>query len=395
MPLLPDPSPRERIFRRLASVDDHLCEPPDLFEGRRARRFGEAAPHIVEKSDGTQVWVMEGVEYPNVGLNAVVGRPKEEWNFEPSRFDEMRKGAWDVHARIADMDVGGLDVSLCFPSLLAGFAGTKFSELEDRELGLACVRDWNDWMIEEWYGSYPSRFIPMQLAYFANPDVAAADIVANAERGFKALSLPEAPHNVGFPSIHTPYWDPILRACEETGTVIMLHTGTGGWGPHTISPESPIEQPTCLFPACSLLTTADWLWARIPLRYPKLKVALAEGGIGWIPLLLDRLEFMENHELGAIGSAWPSSDIKPSEAVSQHFWFCTISDPSTVGLHDRIGLDHIMLEVDYPHASTTWPDTHEFVNNQYQSLDDVTVEKIVSTNATELFGLVPTQAQPA
>jgi len=387
MPLLPDPSPRDRRFRSVVSVDDHLCEPRDLFVGRRAAAFGEAAPHIVESANGTQTWVMEGVSYPNIGLNAVAGRPKEEWNFEPTRFDEMRKGAWDVHARIADMDLGGLDVSLCFPSLLAGFAGTKFSQLKDPDLGLACVRDWNDWLAEEWYGAYPSRFIPMQVSYFADPQVAAADIAANAGRGFKALSLPEAPHNVGFPSIHNDYWDPILRACEESGTVVMLHTGTGGWGNATVSPESPIEQPTTLFPACSLLTIADWLWARVPLRFPKLRIALAEGGIGWIPMLLDRLEFMENHELGAIGSAWPSADIKPSEAVTAHFWFCTISDPSTIGLHDRINVDHIMLEVDYPHASTTWPDTHEFVADQFDHLDETVVEKIVAGNAAVLFDL--------
>jgi predicted TIM-barrel fold metal-dependent hydrolase len=388
MPLLPDPAPSRRVFNRVISVDDHLCEPPHLFRGRRSEHFGEAGPHLVERTDGTQVWVMEGESFPNVGLNAVVGRPKDEWNFEPSRFDEMRKGAWDVNARVEDMNIGGIDLSLCFPSLLAGFSGTKFSQLKDPALGHACVQDWNDWLFDEWYGSYPDRFIPMQLAYFADPERAATDIRNNAERGFKALSLPEAPHNVGFPSIHTSHWDPILTACEETGTVVMLHTGTGGWGQHTVSPESPIEQSTTLFPACSLLTLADWLWARIPLRFPDLRVALAEGGIGWVPMLLDRLEFMENHELGSIGGAWGGASLRPSEAVGRHFWFCTISDPSTIGLHERIGADHIMLEVDYPHASTTWPDTHTFVEGQFASLPSDTVEGFVCTNAEQLFALV-------
>jgi predicted TIM-barrel fold metal-dependent hydrolase len=359
-----------------------------MFRGRRSEAFGDAGPHLVEHDTGVQVWVMEGESFPNVGLNAVAGRPKEEWNFEPSRFDEMRKGAWDVHARVEDMDAGGLDVSLCFPSLLSGFSGTKFSQLKDPALGHSCVQDWNDWMMEEWYGSYPTRFIPMQLAFFAEPLKAAVDIRANAARGFKAVSLPEAPHNVGFPSIHTSYWDPILEACDETDTVVMLHTGTGGWGQHTVSPESPIEQPTSLFPACSLLTLSDWLWARVPLRFPNLKVALAEGGIGWVPMLIDRLEFMENHELGAIGGAWGSADLKPSETVGERFWFCTISDPSTIDLHERIGTEHIMLEVDYPHASTTWPDTHAFVDDQYSGLDSATADKFVHGNAESLFGLV-------
>lgn len=359
-----------------------------MFEGRSSSRFGEEAPHIVEQTDGTQLWVMEGQAYPNIGLNAVAGRPKEEWNFEPSRFDEMRKGAWDADARVADMDIAGVDVSLCFPSLLAGFAGAKFSQLNNLELGLACIRDWNDWMMEEWYGKHPDRFIPMQLVYFADPEVSAQEIRANAERGFKAVSLPEAPHNVGFPSVHTDYWDPIFQACSDTNQVVMLHTGTGGWHDKTISPESPIEQPTCLFPACSLLTVADWLWARVPLRFPNLKVALAEGGIGWIPMLLDRLEFMENHELGSIGDAWADSELKPSEIVQEHFWFCSISDPSTIDLRHRIGLDHIMLEVDYPHASSVWPDVQPYVHGMLSHLPEAEVDKITHRNAEELFGLI-------
>src|SRR6476660_1568200 len=173
MALLPDPKPRERQHI-LISVDDHVIEPPDMFEGRLPNALAGRAPKVVESDDGTQVWNYEGRTYPNIGLNAVIGRPKAEWSMEPARFDEMRKGCWDIHARIADMDAAGTWASLCFPSLIAGVAGAAFALSHDPELGLACVRAWNNWHHEVWAGSYPERIIPLQLAWLRDPEVAAA-----------------------------------------------------------------------------------------------------------------------------------------------------------------------------------------------------------------------------
>src|SRR4030088_1102284 len=130
MALLPDPTPRERQHI-LISVDDHVIEPPDMFDGRLPSALADRAPKIVETDDGRQVWHYEGNEYPNIGLNAVIGRPKEEWSMEAARFDEMRRGCWDVDARIADMDIAGIWASLNFPSLIAGFAGTVFWKSDD------------------------------------------------------------------------------------------------------------------------------------------------------------------------------------------------------------------------------------------------------------------------
>src|SRR3954451_23958971 len=139
MPLLPDPEPRPRRFP-IISVDDHLIEPPDLFEGRLPAKLADRAPRLVGFDDARRGWVYEDNLFPNIGLNAVVGRPKDEWTMEPARFDEMRKRCWDVGARVADMDLDGVQASLCFPSLIAGFAGTVFSRSQDQALGLACLR---------------------------------------------------------------------------------------------------------------------------------------------------------------------------------------------------------------------------------------------------------------
>src|ERR1700741_177728 len=269
MALLPDPDPRRRQHV-VISVDDHVIEPPDMFHGRLPSTVADRAPTIVETDDGRQVWRYEDREYPNIGLNAVVGRPREEWSMEPARFDEMRRGCWDIEARIADMDLAGIWASLNFPSLIAGFSGTVFWKSDDPELG-------------------------------------AEDLPRNAAGGFKAVSFPELPAQCGLPSLHTGVWDPFLAACEETETVICLHTGSAQWAPIP-APDTPFETITTLFPVNALVATADWLWSGIPVRFPKLNITLDEGGLGWVAMLSDWADFLLAHSAsGQEGGAWKSA----------------------------------------------------------------------------------------
>ncbi len=379
---LPEPEPREPTYT-IISVDDHLIEPAHLFEGRVPAAFAERAPRVVTLDDGREMWVYEDNFYPQVGLNAVAGRPKDEWSMEPARFDEMRRGCWDIEARVRDMDLDGIYASLCFPSLIAGFAGTIFANSKDSELGLACLRAWNDWHIDEWAGAHPDRIIPLQIAWLQDPEIAARDIERNAERGFKAVSFPENPIDLRLPSVHSDHWDPLLRACEETGTVICLHNGSSSWTAAR-SPGAPLELYTSLFPVNALVTAADWLWARIPTRFPELKVAFSEGGISWVPMLIDRIDYVLTHS--AAGShGWDDPNLSPTDAMRRNFWFCTIDLGSTFALREHIGIDHICLESDYPHADSTWPETQVLAERGLAGLSDDEIRKVTWLNASRLF----------
>jgi predicted TIM-barrel fold metal-dependent hydrolase len=367
----------------IVSVDDHLIEPPGLFEGRLPSGLAARAPRVVEGDDGSELWEFDGKRYPNIGLNAVVGRPRDEWSMEPARFDEMRRGCWDIDARLHDMDIAGIWASLCFPSLLPGFAGTIFARCSEPDLGLACVRAWNDWHIEEWAGGAPDRIIPLQIPWLPDPAVAAEEVRKNAARGFKAVSFAENPANLGYPSVHTDHWDPFLAACEETGTVVCLHTGSSAWSAATAR-EAPLELLTTLFPMNSLAATADWIWADIPLRFPDLQIVLAEGGIGWVPMLADRLDYVIDHS-GTPTGMWARSEIRPAEALRRNFWYCTLVDPSTIRLRDRIGVDRIMVETDYPHADSTWPDSQAALETTFSGIARDEVELMAWRNACGLF----------
>jgi predicted TIM-barrel fold metal-dependent hydrolase len=383
MPLLPDPEPRP-IRVPIISVDDHLIEPADLFEGRMPSALAERAPRIVELENGQEAWTYEDRLYPNVGLNAVVGRPREEWSMEPARFSEMRPGCYDIEARVADMDRGGIWAALCFPSLVAGFCGSVFSRSHDPELGLACVRAWNDWHSEVWAGTHTERIIALQLPWLADVELAAAEVLRNAARGFRAVSFPEFPAQLGLASIFSGKWDPFFSACAETGTVVCLHTGASAWAPLP-SPDPPFELLPTLFPVNALIAAAEWLWSGVALRFPSLSVAMSEGGIGWVPMLMDRVDYVLSHSAsGTESDAWPS-DLKPSEVLGRNFYFCTIDDPSVIELRERIGVGHIMLESDYPHADSTWPDTQLVMGETLGHLPDDELRAIAAGNAARLF----------
>jgi hypothetical protein len=216
----------------IVSVDDHVIEPPDTFDGRLPPGLAERAPRVVEVDETSlhtmlgdafekwdpehnavvagvdeargprQAWLVDGRLYPIYGMDSCMGRPVEQWGMRPLRFDEIRAGSWDVDQRIADMDRGGIHASLNFPSMWIGFCGTAFLNMEDRQLGQALVRAWNDWQLDSWCGRYPERLIPLQLPWLWDVEGAAAEVRRNASRGFKGLSFSENPTGQGLPSLH-------------------------------------------------------------------------------------------------------------------------------------------------------------------------------------------------
>jgi predicted TIM-barrel fold metal-dependent hydrolase len=376
---LPEPERRKRYYT-LISVDDHIVEPPNMFQGRMPDKFVDRAPRVVE-SDGAETWLYDGDLLPNVGFNAVVGRPLSEYSFEPARFDQMRAGAWDVDKRVHDMNLNGVYASVNFPSFLAGFAGQRLQLNRDPDLALAAVRAWNSFYLEEWTGRYPERFIPVQLPWLTDPHFAAEEIYRNAELGFKGVSFSEGPDKLGLPSVHTDYWDPFLRACEETETVICLHFGSSGTSPMP-SPDAPPETMSALF-GMNVSAAVDWLYSRIPVRFPQIKLCLSEGGVGWVPPLLDRLDHMLKYQ-GAFAT-WQGVELTPSEVFTRNFWVCAIDEPSAMLTRERTGVENILLESDYPHADSTWPDTQETVRKSLKDLSAEDVERISWRNASELF----------
>ena len=376
---LPEPEPR-RVRYTIISVDDHVVEPGYLFERYLPAHLQERGPQIVANDQGQEVWHFEGQVFLQVGMNAIAGRRKETVKLEPTRFGEMRPGCYDIEARIRDMDIAGVWASLNFPSQITGFCGRVFFAAQDVEVGQACTRAWNDWLHDEWYSAYPTRIVPGGIAYLADPQAAAAEIRRNAARGFTAVSFPERPHKIGLPSLwDRDHWRPIIEACVDTGTVICLHVGSSGV--HEAPPGAPsLQLGATLFGSISLVSAAEWLWSGWAVEYPDLKIAMSEGGIGWVAMLLDRLDNIIDRS--GYGLGW---DVRPADVLQRNFWFCSLDDPSTIDTRHRIGVENIMVETDYPHGDGTWPDVQDVIHEAWGHIPDDELRMMCSENAATLF----------
>lgn len=376
---LPDPEPREEKYT-IISVDDHLVEPPHLFSTWMSPNLRERGPQLLETKDGHQLWFFEGKTFTQVGLNAVAGRREDKLAFEPLRFEHMRPGCYDIHARVADMDAAGIHAMLNFPSQITGFCGLVFADAKDREVGLDAVRAWNDWIYNEWYLEEPTRVIPMAITYLGDSAEAVKEIHRNAARGFTSVTFPERPHLVGLPSLwDREFWDPIIEACNDTETVISLHVGSSGIAEP--APGAPfLEIATTLFGQLSMASCAEWLWSEYPLRYPDLKFAMSEGGIGWVAMLIDRLETIMDRS--GYAQDWEE---RPADVLRRNFNWCTIDDPSTIDTRYTIGVENIMFETDYPHVDSTWPDSQHVVEKAWGHIPANELRMMCSENAAKLY----------
>jgi predicted TIM-barrel fold metal-dependent hydrolase len=364
----------------LVSVDDHMVEPPDLFDDHLPAAYRDHAPRI-EDRDGKQVWVYADKVSPNIGLAATVGRPREELGLEPNRFEQMREGCYNVDERVRDMNANGTFASLCFPTF-PGVHGAMFSLVGDRNVGHVVLQAYNDWHMDEWCGSHPDRFIPLGNIPYWDPKLAAEEVRRLARKGCKAFNFSQNVSALGFPSIHDSHWDPFFTAICDEGAVLAVHLGTGG-GIVYNSLDEPYSGYMAMVNIDMARFTSDIIFSPVLQRFPDLRIALSEGGIGWIPFFLERCQWIHDRH-----SVWAHDDLggkTPTELFRQHFLTCFIDDPCGVEMRDKIGVDHISWECDYPHSDCTWPESPEFVSEQLDGLTAEEIDKITHLNALRFF----------
>jgi predicted TIM-barrel fold metal-dependent hydrolase len=370
----------------LVSVDDHIIEPPDMFANHLPAKYADEAPRLVHMDNGADMWKFRDRVIPNVALNAVAGRPKEEYGLEPEGLDEIRPGCYDVDERVKDMNAGGVLAQMNFPSF-PGFAARLFAT-EDSDFSLALVQAYNDWHIDEWCGAYPGRFIPMALPVIWDAELCAQEVRRVAKKGVHSLTFTENPAALGYPSFHHEHWNPLWKALVDTDTVLNVHIGSSG-KLSIPAADSPPDVMITLQPMNIVSAAADLLWSRPVKEYKDLKIALSEGGTGWIPYFLERVDrTFDMH------STWTMQDFGgklPSEVFREHFLTCFISDPVGVRLRNDIGIDNIAWEMDYPHSDSMWPGAPEELDAIFtaENVTDDEIQKMTHLNAMKWYSFDP------
>ena len=394
----------EDEFPMIVSVDDHVVEPPHLWTTWLPQKFREAGPKIERRNIGhmkhigggtyeqeftadgrpADCWVFEDLVYIHKRHVAAVGFSRDEMTMTPMTYDEMRPGCYDPVARVQDMLDNHVDVSLCFPSF-PRFCGQTFTEAKDRALGEACVYAYNDWMIEEWCGDSNGHLVPLCIIPLWDADLAAAEVRRNAARGCHAVCFSEIPPHLGLPSIHSGYWDPLFQACSETQTVVCMHIGSSSRMPAT-SPDAPVAVAATLSFNNSMASLADFLFSGVLVRFPELKLAYSEGQIGWLPYILERADdvWTEHRAWGGVADIIPEP---PSSYYYKQVFGCFFRDQHGLDSIEKVGVNNITFETDYPHTDTTWPNSQAVAQKMMGHLPKDVQYKVLRGNAIRMLSL--------
>ena len=392
---------------RIISVDDHVVEPPTLWVDRLPKKYKDVGPRVerdsaifnfeggvfsyekgVKGGEECDWWLYDDLVYPFPKLSAAVGF--DDLDVTPVTFDQIKPGCWKQKERLEDMDENHVEASVCFPNVLPRFCGQSFLEREDKDLALLCVKAYNDWMIDEWCGGEgKGRLIPMTLVPLWDPKLAAEEIRRCADKGSHAIAFTENPYPLGLPSIHSPdrHWDPVFQACEETETILNMHIGSSSKMPAT-SPDAPFAVSSTITSSNAMGSFCDYILSGVFERFPKLTIAYAEGQVGWMPYVIERMDKLweERANSADFGIQLPNP---PSTYIPGHIYGCIFDDQVGLLNRDLIGMDQICFEVDYPHADSTFPNTKKIATQitEAAGLSDEEIYKLMRGNAIKGWGL--------
>ena len=394
----------------LVSVDDHVLEPPNVWQDRVPAKYRDQAPRLVMDDDGEH-WHYDGARSATIGLTISAGRDRERFTPLPLSYADAREGCYNSVARVGDMDRSGVLASMCFPSF-PRFCGQVFLEAPDKDLALLCVRAYNDWMIDEWCGSAPGRFIPLVLMPLWDAKLAAAEVERCAGKGAHALAFSENPVDLGLRTVHDAdgYWDPVWSVCNDADVVVCMHIGSSSQV-SVMAPDSPpLAQLAWSPPAKISGTMIDWLLSPAFQKYPNLKIALSEGNIGWMPYFLEHLELVIGKQrYWASQKQWdidvetltmkliPSTGVDllefdAKQVFRDHVYGCFIEDRHGALSIEEIGVDNVMVETDYPHSDSTWPDCIKSARAEIGHLSEADQYKVLRGNAERVFSFTPAPA---
>jgi predicted TIM-barrel fold metal-dependent hydrolase len=365
---------------QIISVDDHVIEHANVWADRLPAKYRDSGPTIVHGSDGGDYWTYEGKQAGNFALNAVAGKDPQDFGTDPGNYADMLPGCFQIEDRIRDMDIDGVWAQVCFPNM-AGFAGRVFFESNDMALGEMCVQAYNDFILDEWCAFGPERQIAQVMVPFWDVPKSVAELERTIVRGARAFTFPEAPHRLGLPSFHTDHWDPLFALAQDAGLPVAMHFGSGG-GAMGYSKDAPHVVSSAMMGMNSMSAVMDLVLSPVFHKFPRLNVVMAESGIGWVPYVLERVDYAWQRQ------RWVSDvnrEVPPSQLFRSNIFACFIYDVHGIANRYEIGVDRILFESDYPHSDSNWPNTRERLGGLLKDVPDEETRLMVEDTSRRIY----------
>lgn len=373
----------------IIDADTHVTEPADVWTKHLPKKYRDRAPQVVDGAAGGKAWIA-----PNgrtMGLTRLVntaGVSPTDWDLIPKDgYDAMRSGGWDPADRIRDMDIDMVDIHVVFPSYAFMVCDTD----NDRDLHVACIRAYNDWVAE--FCSYaPDRL----FAYGIMPISGVDDAIAEAERVremscMKALVLRTWPDGatVARHSVDDKFWS----AAEDLDFAVAAHVGFN-IGAGTMGKTDDIEILTSMatlpfitqekLAISAMPVAAEMIIGGVLERHPRLRFGLVEVGVAWVPFFLEQAD--DNYYRHRF---WTNCDLPmpPSEYWARQCFATFQVDTYGIANRHHVGVDTIMWTSDYPHAGSDWPYARERIHQHLHDVAEDERQKILSSNAMRFYGI--------
>jgi predicted TIM-barrel fold metal-dependent hydrolase len=388
---MPDPTREPYII----DTDTHFTEPADLWTERLPKAWGDDVMHVrfIEEKQA-DMWC--------VGDNLI----QYAWGFQcfgydgphppgPLTYGQCHPATVGQAERVQVMDEMGIRTAVLYPNV-AGLSGRQFVAMADKKIAAAHASVYNDFQVE-WSARFPGRFIPMLVVPFWDVQACVVEIERLADAGFGGIVMTGAPQNHGEPYIHDPHWDPLWRACVDADLSVSFHVGNGLSGAKAKRGDATDPERTALDPPGATTSRAatfafldngkqvsDLLLSGLLVRYPTLKFVSVESGLGWIPFVLESLDY---HFKKTSHGRHPWGDLLPSDLfrrqVYVNYWFEELQPWHL----ETIGVDNILFETDFPHPTCLdHGDVHRALTERLAVFPEDVREKILFRNAERLYG---------
>jgi len=366
------------------SADDHVQEHPEVWTRRLSKgKWGERIPHLERMADGAEAWVVDGQRISLSG-SAVPGALMGDRAQEPRHWEDIPKAAYAARERLKAMDADGVDYSILYPSV-AGVAGETFGRLADADFELACIQAYNDWLIEEWASVSP-RLIPQCIVPLFPAEVAVAEIkraVAMGHRGVIYPAIPMALRDV--PHINDSVYDPIWATCQDLGVPVCFHSGASEAirvPPYEgFSPEIAKAFQAITTPVSTVSIVVNLLISRVLMRYPKLKIVFGESALGWGAYLLEYTDFQAKGDRLHL----EGYDLTPSQMFKRQCYLVGWYDRAALQIRHFIGSENILWATNFPLATSTWPNSRDYIARSFHKIPQNERHKILWENAAKLY----------
>ena len=384
------------IFPGISIIDSdtHWSEPHDLWTSLAPAKYKALVPQIKEHN-GRRKWVVNG-DIPIAGDSAVSaimpdGEKMLGLRFLKADIDMVHAASYDCEARLDLMDQMGISHGIVYPNV-GGFGNQNFLRVQDEGLRIACVEIYNDCMSDQQHRS-GGRILPMALVPWGDIEACVAEVDRMQKNGAKGSVMCSNPHDSGMPNFAQPEWRPFWEICEALEMPINFHIGASegdiNWSGSVPYDTWPGDVKISLGGAAIFLGQLRWmvnlLVSDVPERYPNLNFVSVESGVGWIPFLLDALDYQ-------CGETAPEHlahlSMKPSEYFRRQFYGCFWFESKTLApAVEHIGPDRIMFETDIPHPTCLYPHSVERVRDAIGQMAPEVQKKILQDNAAELYGI--------